>query len=40
MMLVLAIAVLAIGLYPAPILDVMHATIDNLINHISVSKLH
>ena len=39
MMLVLAIAVLAIGLYPAPILDVMHATIENLINQISVSKL-
>ena len=39
MMLVLALAVLIVGLYPAPIIDVMHATIDNLIAHISRSKL-
>ena len=39
MMLVLALAVLIVGLYPAPIIDVMHATIDNLIAHISISKL-
>ncbi|MDX2504997.1 MAG: NADH-quinone oxidoreductase subunit M [Gammaproteobacteria bacterium] len=39
MMLILAVAVLAIGLYPAPILEVMHATIDNLIAHISIPKV-
>ncbi len=31
MMLVLAIAVLIVGLYPAPLLEVMHASIDNLV---------
>ena len=35
----LAIAVLALGLWPAPLVDVMHATVDNLIQHIMVSKL-
>ncbi len=35
----LAIAVLALGLYPAPLLEVMHASIDNLVNHITQSKL-
>ena len=35
----LAIAVLGLGLWPAPLVDVMHATIDNLIQHIMVSKL-
>ncbi len=39
MLLVLAIAILVIGLYPAPLLEVMHATIDNLVAHISISKL-
>ena len=39
MMLILALAVLIIGVYPAPLLEVMHATIDNLITHIQVSKL-
>ncbi|NOX08587.1 MAG: NADH-quinone oxidoreductase subunit M [Gammaproteobacteria bacterium] len=36
---VLAIAVLALGLYPAPLVDVLHATVENLLQHISVSKL-
>ena len=35
----LALAVLALGLYPAPLLEVMHASIDNLVNHITQSKL-
>lgn len=35
----LAISVLALGLYPAPLTEVMHATINNLIQHVSVSKL-
>ena len=39
MMFILAVAVLIIGLYPAPLLEVMHATIDNLVAHISISKL-
>jgi NADH-quinone oxidoreductase subunit M len=36
---VLAIAVLLLGLWPAPLLEVMHASVDNLLNHIMVSKL-
>ena len=35
----LAVAVLALGLWPAPLTEVMHASINNLIEHISVSKL-
>jgi len=36
---VLAIAVLVFGLWPAPLLDVMHATVDQLLIHITTSKL-
>ncbi len=36
---VLAVAVLGLGLYPAPLVDVMHASIDNLIQHVIQSKL-
>ena len=35
----LAIAVLALGLWPDPLVDVMHASIDNLLSHIAESKL-
>jgi NADH-quinone oxidoreductase subunit M len=35
----LAIAVLAMGVYPFPFTDVMHASVDNLLKHIAVSKL-
>ena len=35
----LAIAVLVLGLWPDPLVNVMHATIDNLINHITLSKI-
>jgi NADH-quinone oxidoreductase subunit M len=35
----LAIAVLAMGLYPYPFTDVMHASVDNLLKHVAVSKL-
>ena len=35
----LAVMVLFFGLYPAPLVDVMHASIDNLIAHVTVSKL-
>jgi NADH-quinone oxidoreductase subunit M len=35
----LAIAVLMLGLWPAPLLDVMHATVGHLLEHIAVTKL-
>lgn len=35
----LAIAVLVLGLWPAPLLDVMHATVGHLIEQITTSKL-
>ena len=35
----LAAAVLLLGLWPAPLLEVMHATVDNLIAHVVVSKI-
>jgi len=36
---VLAIAVLALGVYPAPLLDVLHASVNALVQHVMVSKL-
>ena len=36
---VLAVAVLGLGLWPAPLLDVMRPTVENLVQHITVSKL-
>lgn len=36
---ILAISVLALGLYPAPLVDVMHASVDNLLQHVANSKL-
>ena len=36
---VLAIAVLAMGLYPQPVIDVMHVTIEHLLNQALTSKL-
>ncbi len=35
----LAIAVLALGLWPAPVINVLHATVENFLQHISVTKL-
>jgi NADH-quinone oxidoreductase subunit M len=35
----LAVAVLVLGLWPAPLVDVMTASIDNLLQHIAISKL-
>jgi NADH-quinone oxidoreductase subunit M len=35
----LAVAVLLFGLWPAPLLEVMEASVANLVNHIAVSKL-
>jgi len=35
----LALSVLAVGLWPAPLVDVMHATVESLLEHIVQSKL-
>ena len=35
----LAVAVLVFGLWPAPLFDMMNASVDTLINQISHSKL-
>ncbi|SIT66206.1 NADH dehydrogenase subunit M [Ectothiorhodosinus mongolicus] len=36
---VLAFAVLLLGVYPAPLLEVLDASVDNLVQHIAQSKL-
>lgn len=38
-LLVLAAFVLAMGLYPAPVTDVMHASVNELLRHVAVSKI-
>ena len=35
----LAVAVLAMGIYPAPFTDIMHASVADLLKHVAVSKL-
>lgn len=40
MLSMLAAMVLIIGVWPNPVLDVMHATIDNLLQHTALSKLN
>ncbi len=35
---ILALMALAVGVWPNPVLDVMHVSIDNLLQHIEVSK--
>jgi len=35
----LALAVLALGVWPKPFLDVMHVSVENLLAHVAVSKL-
>jgi NADH-quinone oxidoreductase subunit M len=35
----LALAVLVMGLWPYPFLDVMHASVDNLLQQTAVTKL-
>jgi NADH-quinone oxidoreductase subunit M len=35
----LALMVLLLGVWPAPLLDVMHASVANLLEHVAVSKL-
>jgi NADH-quinone oxidoreductase subunit M len=39
MLAVLAVAVLAMGLYPKPFTDTMHVSVTQLIEHVKVSKL-
>jgi NADH-quinone oxidoreductase subunit M len=36
---ILALSVLALGLYPAPLVDMLVPTLDNLVSHITQSKL-
>ena len=36
---VLAVAVLLLGVWPAPLLEVMDASVENLLEHITQSKL-
>ncbi len=36
---VLALAVLILGLYPQPLLNVLHASVDNLLQHITQTKI-
>ncbi len=36
---ILAVAVLALGLWPAPVMDVLHASVENLLQHVAQSKL-
>jgi NADH-quinone oxidoreductase subunit M len=38
-LLLLAVAVLAMGLYPLPVTDVMHASVNNLLEQVAHSKL-
>ncbi len=35
---ILAVMVLLVGIWPNPVLDVMHVTIDNLLMHVEISK--
>ncbi|HBT33143.1 MAG TPA: NADH-quinone oxidoreductase subunit M, partial [Pusillimonas sp.] len=36
---VMAVAVLYMGIYPKPFTDVMHVSVEALLQHVSVSKL-
>ena len=36
---ILAVAVLLVGLWPAPLVDVMEVTLQNLVAHVTISKL-
>jgi len=35
----LALLVLVVGIWPAPLVDVMHASVDHLLAHVVESKL-
>jgi NADH-quinone oxidoreductase subunit M len=34
----LALAVLAMGIYPLPFTEVMHASVDDLLRHVALPK--
>ncbi|HEX4858105.1 MAG TPA: NADH-quinone oxidoreductase subunit M, partial [Usitatibacteraceae bacterium] len=36
----LAVAVLLMGIYPFPVTDVMHSTVDALLKHVAAGKLN
>jgi NADH-quinone oxidoreductase subunit M len=36
---ILAVCVLAMGIYPFPVTEVMHASVNDLLKHVAVSKL-
>ena len=40
MLAILAVAVLAMGLYPKPFTDVMHVSVTELLKHVATSKLN
>jgi NADH-quinone oxidoreductase subunit M len=40
MLAILAVAVLAMGLYPKPFTDVMHVSVTELLRHVAISKLN
>jgi NADH-quinone oxidoreductase subunit M len=40
LLLVLAAVVLALGLYPKPVTDVMQSSVTELLRHVAVSKIH
>jgi NADH-quinone oxidoreductase subunit M len=40
MLALLAVAVLAMGLYPKPFTDVMHVSVSELLRHVAISKLN
>jgi NADH-quinone oxidoreductase subunit M len=39
LLMILAVSVLALGLYPLPLVDMMEPTLTNLVSHITQSKL-
>jgi NADH-quinone oxidoreductase subunit M len=39
MLALLAVAVLAMGVYPKPFTDVMHVSVTELLRHVAASKL-
>ena len=39
MLMLLAIAVLIVGIWPAPLVDAMDASLGQLLNHVAQSKL-
>jgi NADH-quinone oxidoreductase subunit M len=40
MLALLAIATLAMGLYPKPFTDVMHVSVTELLKHVAMTKLN